>query len=152
MAGRAFDGHHHRRWAGGGARPRRGVLARWPHPHLPAAAQLRWDLGDSRGTVAVRVPDNADAIELLGSTGPLAVSSANATGLPPATSVGQAIDMLGDAVDIYLDGGQSRGAVPSTIVDATGEVLIVRRQGVISYEALLEVVHTIQADEGLETL
>jgi L-threonylcarbamoyladenylate synthase len=107
-------------------------------------SSLRWDLGDSRGTVALRVPDHVDARELLAATGPLAVSSANTTGLPPATTVDQAKDMLHDLVEIYLDGGQTPGAVPSTMVDATGEVPIVRRLGVVSLEALREIDPSIE--------
>jgi tRNA threonylcarbamoyl adenosine modification protein (Sua5/YciO/YrdC/YwlC family) len=108
---------------------------------------LRWDLGDSRGTVAVRVPNQDDALTLLGDTGPLAVSSANTTGLPAAVTVAQAREMLGDSVDVYLDAGPTSGAVPSTIVDATTEVLIVRRQGVVDFEALRAVVPTIEVAE-----
>lgn len=105
---------------------------------------LRWDLGDSRGTVAVRVPAHDDALTLLGDTGPLAVSSANTTGLPAAVTVEQAQEMLADAVDVYLDAGPTAGAVPSTIVDATTDILVVRRQGVIDVEALRAVVSNLE--------
>ena len=108
---------------------------------------LRWDLGDSRGTVAVRVPDQYDTIDLLTDTGPLAVSSANTTGMPPATTVEQAQDMLGEAVDVYLDAGPAPGASPSTIVDATTDVLVVRRQGVIGVDALRAVVASLEVAE-----
>lgn len=108
---------------------------------------LRWDLGDTRGTVAVRVPDRAVALDLLEMTGPLAVSSANTTGLPPATTVGEAQEMLGDAVDVYLDDGPAPGTTPSTIVDATTDILVVRRQGVISVDRLREYVADIEVAE-----
>jgi tRNA threonylcarbamoyl adenosine modification protein (Sua5/YciO/YrdC/YwlC family) len=108
---------------------------------------LRWDLGDSRGTVAIRVPDHEVALALLGETGPLAVSSANTTGLRPATTVEQAQDMLGGAVEIYLDGGPTPGPVASTILDATGDIALVRRQGVVTLEALREVAASVELAE-----
>jgi L-threonylcarbamoyladenylate synthase len=108
---------------------------------------LRWDLGDSRGTVAMRVPAHDDALTLLGDTGPLAVSSANTTGLAAPVTVEEARGMLGDSVDIYLDAGPTAGAVPSTIVDATTDVLIVRRLGVIDLDALRAVVSNLEVAE-----
>jgi tRNA threonylcarbamoyl adenosine modification protein (Sua5/YciO/YrdC/YwlC family) len=110
-------------------------------------SSLRWDLGDSRGTVAMRVPDHEDALSLLADTGPLAVSSANTTGSPAPVTIEQAQEMLAEAIDVYLDAGPTPGAVPSTIVDATGDVLIVRRQGVIDVEALRAVVSTLEVAE-----
>jgi len=110
-------------------------------------SSLRWDLGDSRGTVAMRVPNHEDALALLGDTGPLAVSSANTTGLPAPVTVEDAREMLADAVDVYLDAGPTPGAVPSTIVDATTEILVVRRQGVIDIQALRAVVSNLEVAE-----
>ncbi|MEX1079334.1 MAG: L-threonylcarbamoyladenylate synthase [Homoserinimonas sp.] len=110
---------------------------------LPARDSLQWDLGDTGGTVALRMPDNRVALELLSESGPLAVSSANITGEPPAETAAAAEAMLGDSIAVYLDGG-SGGAEGSTIVDATGllkeggELKIVRH-GVISAEAIAEV-------------
>lgn len=86
---------------------------------LAAQPSLSWDLGETRGTVALRMPDHPLTRELLSETGPLAVSSANLTGEPAATTAAAAERMLGDWVAVYLDGGPS-GTVPSTIVDATG--------------------------------
>ncbi len=105
---------------------------------------LRWDLGDTRGTVAVRVPDQVDTLALLEETGPLAVSSANTTGMPAATTIEEAREMLADAVDVYLDAGTSPGAVPSTIVDVTSDILVVRRLGVIDIDALRAVVSSLE--------
>lgn len=110
-------------------------------------SSLRWDIGDGRGTVALRVPAHDDAIALLGETGPLAVSSANMTGLPAATTIAEAREMLSDSVDVYLDAGQTPGAVPSTIVDATSDILLVRRQGVISVDQLRAVVANLEVAE-----
>lgn len=106
---------------------------------LPARDSLRWDLGDTGGTVALRMPANPVALELLAETGPLAVSSANLTGEPAAVSVDEARRMLGESVAVYLDDGPG-GTAGSTIVDATGlsagvGVRIVR-QGTIPDEAI----------------
>ncbi|GAB3621088.1 L-threonylcarbamoyladenylate synthase [Glutamicibacter endophyticus] len=110
---------------------------------LHAQPSLTWDLGETKGTVALRVPDDAVALELLRHTGPLAVSSANRSGQPAATTVDEAREQLGDSVDVYLDGG-ARGlhpdAAPSSIVDATGERLRLVRAGALSIEQLREVV------------
>ncbi|MET0297393.1 MAG: L-threonylcarbamoyladenylate synthase, partial [Microbacterium sp.] len=83
---------------------------------LPAQPSLTWDLGETHGTVAVRMPANRFALELLEETGPLAVSSANLTGKSAAVLIHEAQDMLGDSVSVYLDGGPSATGVSSTIV------------------------------------
>lgn len=100
---------------------------------------LQWDLGNTRGTVAVRMPDHEVALELLSRTGPLAVSSANLTGKDAATDADQAQEMLGASVEVYLDGGPTPGSVPSTIVDATGVNARVLRVGAIPVERLREI-------------
>jgi tRNA threonylcarbamoyl adenosine modification protein (Sua5/YciO/YrdC/YwlC family) len=105
-----------------------------------AQPSLAWDLGDTRGTVALRVPDHAAARALLERTGPLAVTSANRTGAPAATTAEVAKAQLRDAVAVYLDGGNSPLGVASTIVDATGERLRIVRDGGVSREDILEVV------------
>jgi L-threonylcarbamoyladenylate synthase len=100
---------------------------------------LQWDLGDTNGTVAVRMPLHPVALELLARTGPLAVSSANTSGSPPATDIDQATEMLAEKVAAYLDSGPSGEPVPSTIVDVTTPVPRVLRVGEVSIEALREV-------------
>lgn len=89
---------------------------------LPAQPSLSWDLGETRGTVAVRMPDHRITLELLSETGPLAVSSANLTGKAAAVTIDSAIGMLGDSVAVYLDSGASATGIASTIVDATSLV------------------------------
>jgi tRNA threonylcarbamoyl adenosine modification protein (Sua5/YciO/YrdC/YwlC family) len=104
-----------------------------------AQPSLAWDLGETRGTVAVRMPDHPAALAVLRRTGPLAVSSANVTGRPSARTAAEARDQLGDAVALYLDGGTAPGGVASTIVDATGGAdapLRVLRAGAIDLAAL----------------
>ncbi|MBA2456178.1 MAG: threonylcarbamoyl-AMP synthase [Nocardioidaceae bacterium] len=111
----------------------------WPGPLTLVCRQqpsLTWDLGDNRGTVAVRMPDSELVLELIQLTGPLAVSSANRTGMPAASSVTEAREMLGDAVSVYLDGGALPGALPSTILDVTGVVPRVLREGALDLARL----------------
>ncbi|GIG55313.1 hypothetical protein Dac01nite_20650 [Demequina activiva] len=101
---------------------------------------LAWDLGDTHGTVALRMPDHGAALALLGRTGPLAVTSANRTGEPAATTADDAQAQLGDAVAVYLDGGDSPLGTASTIVDATDPAgLRVLRDGGVSRERLQEI-------------
>jgi tRNA threonylcarbamoyl adenosine modification protein (Sua5/YciO/YrdC/YwlC family) len=100
---------------------------------------LQWDLGDTRGTVAVRMPHDPVALALLERTGPLAVSSANISGRPAATEASQAEEMLGDAVAVILDGGPTRGDLASTILDCTGARPRVLREGALSTAELAAV-------------
>ncbi len=104
------------------------------------APSLSWDLGDSRGTVMVRMPLHPVVLEILAETGPLAVSSANVSGHPPATSAEEAQGQLGDAVDVYLESGTCGDPVASTIVDVTTPIPRVFRLGAISLEELRAVV------------
>lgn len=106
---------------------------------LRHAPSLAWDLGDARGTVAVRMPLHRVAIELLEQTGPLAVSSANRSGRPPATTAAEAMEQLGEAVAVYLDGGPSGEPVASTIVDLTAETPRLVRSGAVEAERLRQV-------------
>ncbi|HKU02404.1 MAG TPA: L-threonylcarbamoyladenylate synthase [Arthrobacter sp.] len=109
---------------------------------LHAQPSLDWDLGETKGTVALRMPADDVALELLTLTGPLAVSSANRTGQAPAQTAAAARDQLADSVEVYLEGGprplEGDPGVPSTIVDATGPVLRVVRDGAVSLEQLRE--------------
>ncbi len=112
------------------------------------APSLAWNLGDTRNTVMVRMPLQPVALELLRVVGPMAVSSANISGMPPATSIGQAQRQLGDSVGVYLDGGPSAVGIASTIVDLTGEVPLVRREGAVHFERLREVAPTARLSLG----
>ena len=123
------------------------VTAFWPGGLtviVPAQSSLNWDLGETRGTVALRMPSNEIALELLSDTGPLAVSSANHTGETPASTAAEAERMLGSAVSVYLNDGVG-GSVPSTIVDATalvkaGGKLRIVREGTISAQQIRDLV------------
>jgi len=112
-----------------------------------ASPTLAWDLGDTRGTVAVRMPLHAVALDLLKRTGPMAVSSANRTGLPAATTADEAVEQLGDMVSVYLDGGSCSGGVASTIIDLTGSVPRLLRAGVIPMDRLREVAALVTGED-----
>ncbi|MEU3842131.1 L-threonylcarbamoyladenylate synthase [Streptomyces sp. NPDC028635] len=109
--------------------------------HQPS---LQWDLGETRGTVAVRMPLHPVAIELLTEFGPMAVSSANLTGHPAPETCDAAQQMLGDSVSVYLDGGPTPGNIPSSIVDVTREVPVLLREGALSPEELRKVVPDLE--------
>ena len=145
------------------------VAAFWPGGLtvvLNAQPSLAWDLGDTRGTVALRMPSNPVALDLLSETGPLAVSSANTSGLPAAIDAAGAEGMLGGSVAVYLDGGtvglgyepigDRPGDTSSTIVDGSGfdsngGKLVIVRNGVISREAIEAVVGEALAPIGFGT-
>ena len=118
---------------------RRLVDAFWPGPLtvvLKAQPSLTWDLGDTNGTVALRMPNHDLALELLREVGPMAVSSANVTGWPAARSMVDAATQLGAAVLVYLDGGQVSGGLASTIIDCTTEEPVILREGALSRKEL----------------
>jgi tRNA threonylcarbamoyl adenosine modification protein (Sua5/YciO/YrdC/YwlC family) len=119
----------------------------WPGPLTVvcrAQPSLDWDLGDTHGTVAVRVPDDEVARAVLLESGPLAVSSANRTGEPAAMSVDDAERMLGESVAIYLDAGRSAGGVASTILDVTVATPRLLRPGPIGLDVLHRFNNTIE--------
>lgn len=118
------------------------VAAFWPGALtviVEASPTLAWDLGDTNGTVAVRMPDHPAALALLRRCGPTAVTSANLTGEPAAENVPDAVGYFGENVAAYLDAGPTPGPIASTIVDATGPTLRIVRHGVITEEQINEV-------------
>lgn len=123
------------------SRARSLIEAFWPGGLslvLPHAPSLAWDLGDTRGTVMLRMPLHPVALELLREVGPMAQSSANRSGSPPATSMEQARTQLGEAVPVYLDGGPSGDPVPSTIVDLTAVEPRILREGAVTAAQITE--------------
>jgi tRNA threonylcarbamoyl adenosine modification protein (Sua5/YciO/YrdC/YwlC family) len=104
------------------------------------APSLIWDLGDAAGTVAIRMPLHPVALEVLNATGPMAVSSANVSGSPPATTAAEAREQLGESVEVYLEAGDCGEPIASTIVDLTGAVPRLLRAGAVSAQELREVV------------
>ncbi|MCW4355176.1 L-threonylcarbamoyladenylate synthase [Hoyosella sp. YIM 151337] len=125
------------------------VEAFWPGglslvvEHAPS---LSWNLGYTRGTVMLRMPLHPVALEVLREVGPMGVSSANKSGQPPATTVTQAEEQLGDEVAVYLDGGESEHGVASTIVDLTGSAPRILREGAVAVAAVAEVLEMDPAD------
>lgn len=106
----------------------------WPGPLtlvLKAHTSLQWDLGDTNGTVALRMPADEIALQLLADVGPMAVTSANSTGSPPARTADEAITMLSDSVAVFLDGGPVSSDGPSTIIDCTGRTPATLRDGAL---------------------
>jgi L-threonylcarbamoyladenylate synthase len=103
------------------------------------APSLQWDLGDARGTVMLRMPLHPVAIELLREVGPMAVSSANVSGRPPAVDASEARNQLGDLVDVYLDAGPAAQQAASTILDLTGPEPRILRSGPVSADGIAAV-------------
>lgn len=127
----------------------------WPGPLtliFHAQPSLNWDLGDTVGTVALRVPDDQLALDLLTLTGPLAVSSANRTGQAAAQTASEAREQLAESVEVYLESGfrplEGTDPVPSTIVDATGLRLRVVREGAISLEQIQRMIPSALGNEA----
>jgi len=123
------------------------IRAFWPGPLtlvLHAQSSLMWDLGDTNGTVALRMPRNDTALALLAEVGPMAVTSANVSGHPPATTVLDAATQLGSAVSVYLEAGPSAGGLASTILDCTGESPVILRAGAVSAGQIQEVLGEIE--------
>lgn len=118
------------------------MAAFWPGPVtlvVSAEAGLRWDLGRNEGTVAVRMPLDDVALEVIRAVGPLAVTSANRSGRTPAPTAQDAHAQLGDAVAVYLDDGPRTGGMASTIVDLTRREPHVLRSGALPDELVLGV-------------
>lgn len=107
-------------------------------------AHLAWDLGETKGTVAVRMPDSELALEVISRTGPLATSSANRSGHPPAANLLDARLQLGASISVYLDGGETGEPVASSIVDLTGDQPRLLRAGAIDLDTLREVAPDIE--------
>lgn len=121
----------------------------WPGPLtviLRAQPSLMWDLGDTGGTVALRMPDDPVALALLKEVGPMAVSSANRTGHPASRTVVEAATQLGAAVEFYLDGGPVTGGLASTIVDCTRDEPVFLRVGALSEDEVMQVVERVRGD------
>ena len=125
------------------------IRAFWPGALslvVQQAPSLHWDLGDARGTVMLRMPLHPVAIELLREVGPMAVSSANVSGSPPAVDAEDARRQLGELVDVYLDAGTAEQQAASTILDLTGPTPRILRPGPVSAERIAAVLGTDPAD------
>jgi tRNA threonylcarbamoyl adenosine modification protein (Sua5/YciO/YrdC/YwlC family) len=110
--------------------------------HSPS---LQWDLGDTGGVVGVRMPLHPVALEVLREVGPMAVTTANKVGQPPPRTAEEAREQLEYSVRVYLEAGEAVDHTPSTIVDVTGDVPRVLRDGAVPFEKLRDVVPDILA-------
>lgn len=118
------------------------MAAYWPGPLtlvVASDANLTWDLGEAEGTVALRMPMDEVTLDVIREVGPLAVTSANLSGQPPARTAEEARRSLGESIAVYVDGGPRTDAVPSTIVDLTRAQPQVLREGSVPAEEVLAV-------------
>jgi tRNA threonylcarbamoyl adenosine modification protein (Sua5/YciO/YrdC/YwlC family) len=97
-----------------------------------------WDLGGDEDTVGVRVPAHPLALELLRRTGPLAVSSANRSGDPPARTCDELVAAFGDRVAVYLCEDEPLEGSASTVVDLAHGDAVVLRAGAVTVATLAE--------------
>lgn len=113
----------------------------WPGPLtliVPKNPRLPQVLSQD-ATVGVRMPDHPVALNLLRATGPLAVTSANRSGMPNTSTAEEVMAQLGGRIHLILDGGRVPGGVPSTVVDCTGAELVILREGPITLDLMLKV-------------
>ena len=125
------------------------IAAWWPGPLtlvFREAAGIGWDLGDSQGTVAVRMPKQTFALALIQRTGPLAVSSANRSGEPSPRTMPGIVEQLGDQVGVFFDAGAASDGPPSTIVDLSGTRPRMLREGAIPAAEIERVLEEPLAD------
>jgi L-threonylcarbamoyladenylate synthase len=94
-------------------------------------------------TVGVRMPGHPDALRLLKQTGPLAVTSANLSGQPSASTAQEVLDYLGGLIPLILDGGRAPGGVSSTVVDCTTPEPVILRPGPVSMDELLSALREV---------
>ena len=123
----------------------------WPGAltlYVEHSPSLQWDLGETGGQVAVRMPLHPVALEVLREVGPMAVTTANKVGRPAPATAEEAREQLEYAVRVYLEAGPAGDPAPSTIVDVTGAVPRVLRTGAIPLEKLRDVVPDIEAPEA----
>ena len=123
------------------------IRAFWPGPLtlvFVAQSSLMWDLGETNGTVAVRMPKDDMALKLLDVIGPMAVTSANVSGQTPAKTILEAQAQLGSAVSVYLDAGPCSDSLPSTMLDCTGEAPVILRAGAVSVVRVQEVLGEVE--------
>jgi L-threonylcarbamoyladenylate synthase len=95
------------------------------HPRLPDAIS-------QTATIGVRIPNHPAALALLHQAGPMAVTSANLSGMAETHTAEEVLAQLGGRVELILDGGRSPGGVPSTVVDTTTDPVSILREGPIS--------------------
>jgi L-threonylcarbamoyladenylate synthase len=113
----------------------------WPGP-LTIVVNRKRELPSevsTTATVGIRAPNHEFALALLKIYGPLATTSANPSGQPSATTADQVIETMGEKIDLIIDGGETAGGTPSTVVDITLNPPALLREGPISLESVLRV-------------
>jgi L-threonylcarbamoyladenylate synthase len=117
-----------------------GLVTRfWPGP-LTVLFPKKPTLPESvsaTGTIGVRIPDHAVTRLLLRLAGPMAVTSANISGRESPTTATEVFAQLNGRIPLIIDGGETPGGIPSTLVDCSGGEIKILRQGPISLEELL---------------
>lgn len=110
----------------------------WPGPLTLVVPKLPTlpDVLSQDGTIGVRMPDHPFTLALLRKVGPLAVTSANISGMDNANTAEEVNKQLNGRVHLILDGGRTTGGVPSTVVDCVAQSLTILRQGPITLDAL----------------
>jgi tRNA threonylcarbamoyl adenosine modification protein (Sua5/YciO/YrdC/YwlC family) len=129
------------------------IEAFWPGPLtivLQSQSSLMWDLGETNGTVALRMPNDEIALRLLAEVGPMAVTSANVSGQPPARTAQDAEAQLSSSVSLYLDAGPRPGGLVSTILDCSNEAPVILRAGAVSFDQIQEVLGEIELGKQAE--
>ncbi len=96
----------------------------------------------STETIGVRIPDHPVAIQLLRASGPLAVTSANPSGAPEASSAEEVVEGLNGLVELVVDGGVTPGGRPSTVLDCSSYPPEVLREGPIIYDQIFSLLDT----------
>jgi L-threonylcarbamoyladenylate synthase len=118
------------------------VVPQRPDVLLPAA------LTGGAPTIGLRVPAHDAPRALARAVGPLPTTSANVSGLPEARNAGEILAQLGDALELILDGGPAGGGPPSTVVDCTGEIPVVVREGAIPATRVADVLRAARLELG----
>lgn len=122
----------------------------WPGAltlYVEHSPSLQWDMGNTGGKIAVRMPLHPVALEVLRGVGPMAVTTANKVGRSAPATAEEAREQLEYSVRVYLEAGAAADTSPSTIVDVTSAVPRVLRTGAIPFAKLHDVVPELEPPE-----
>ncbi len=112
----------------------------WPGPLtllLPAKEYLSGYITAGTNSVAVRIPGESFALRLAQyARFPITATSANPSGKLPAQDTETVVKYFGDTIDLIIDGGPTKGTLPSTIVDVRGKNIEILREGAIKRELI----------------
>ena len=123
----------------------------WPGPLtviMEKASQVPDIVTAGLDTVAIRVPSNKIALELIRmSDVPVAAPSANTSSRPSPTKASHVIDDLFGRVDVIIDGGSTEVGIESTVIDMTSEIPVILRPGGVTYEQLVTVIENVHINK-----